>query len=174
MNYSIIKKHDVANGPGVRVSLYVSGCSHHCKNCFNPETWDKNYGLQFTLKERIEIIDALRPDYIEGLTILGGDPIEPYNIQDVIKLIKSVKVVYPDKSVWLYTGYKFEELLDGKLIAEKNIRDDILRYIDVIVDGEFEEENKIIDLRFRGSTNQRIIDVKKSVKEDSVIIWTDK
>ncbi len=174
MNYSVIKKHDVANGPGVRVSLYVSGCSHHCKNCFNPETWDKNYGSIFTLKERIEIIDALRPDYIEGLTILGGDPIEPYNISEVIKLIKSVKVVYPDKSIWLYTGYKFEDLLSEKLIPDRSIRDDITRYIDVIVDGEFEEENKVIDLRFRGSTNQRIIDVKKSVKEDSIILWTDK
>lgn len=174
MNYSVIKKHDVANGPGVRVSLYVSGCSHHCKNCFNPETWDKNYGSIFTLKERIEIIDALRPDYIEGLTILGGDPIEPYNISEVIKLIKSVKVVYPDKSIWLYTGYKFEDLLSEKLIPDRNIRDDIIRYIDVIVDGEFEEENKVIDLRFRGSTNQRIIDIKKSIKEDSIILWTDK
>ena len=174
MNYSVIKKHDVANGPGVRVSLYVSGCSHHCKNCFNPETWDKNYGSIFTLKERIEIIDALRPDYIEGLTILGGDPIEPYNISEVIKLIKSVKVVYPDKSIWLYTGYKFEDLLSEKLIPDRNIRDDITRYIDVIVDGEFEEENKVIDLRFRGSTNQRIIDIKKSIKEDSIILWTDK
>lgn len=174
MNYSVIKKHDVANGPGVRVSLYVSGCSHHCKNCFNPETWDKNYGSLFTLKERIEIIDALRPEYIEGLTILGGDPIESYNIPEVIKLVKSVKVVYPDKSIWLYTGYKFEDLLSEKLIADRNIRNDIMRYIDVIVDGEFEEDNKIIDLRFRGSTNQRIIDVKKTIKENSIILWTDK
>lgn len=151
MNYGRIKKNDIANGPGVRVSLFVSGCRNHCPGCFNPETWDFNYGEPFTKKTGKEIIKALRPSWIQGLSILGGDPMEPENQRALLPLLKRIKVMLPDKDVWLYTGYTYETVKDAE----------ILKWIDVLVDGPFIEAEKDITLTFRGSRNQRIIPLKK-------------
>ena len=151
MNYGRIKKNDIANGPGVRVSLFVSGCRNHCPGCFNPETWDFNYGEPFTKKTEKEIIKALRPSWIQGLSILGGDPMEPENQRALLPLLKRIKVMLPDKDVWLYTGYTYETVKNAE----------ILKWIDVLVDGPFIEAEKDITLTFRGSRNQRIIPLKK-------------
>lgn len=160
MNYAEIKEYDIANGPGVRMSLFVSGCDHHCKNCFNPETWEYDYGKPFTNDTIEELIKLLEPSYITGLTLLGGDPLMPKNIETVASLCCKIKEVYPDKSIWCYTGYTWEYLMEVKR-KNKHLRD-ILRYIDVLVDGPFIEEEKDLTLKFRGSRNQRIIDVQKS------------
>jgi len=151
MNYGRIKKNDIANGPGVRVSLFVSGCRNHCPGCFNPETWDFNYGESFTKKTEKEIIKALRPSWIQGLSILGGDPMEPENQRTLLPLLKRIKVMLSDKDVWFYTGYTYEQIRDAE----------ILKWIDVLVDGPFIEAEKDITLTFRGSRNQRIIPLKK-------------
>lgn len=152
MNYGKINKTDIANGPGVRVSLYVSGCRNRCKGCFNPETWDFNYGKPFTPETIEEILDALAPKYISGLSILGGDPFEPENIFPLMDLCYEVKRLYPDKTIWIYTGYLYEDLKNRA----------ILENIDVMIDGPFIEAQKDITLKFRGSKNQRIIDVQAS------------
>lgn len=152
MKYGKINKTDIANGPGVRVSLFVSGCRNHCKGCFNPETWDFNYGEPFTEQTIGEILDALKPGYISGLSILGGDPFEPENIFSIMDLCYEVRRLYPDKTIWIYTGYLYEDLRDRAL----------LQYIDVLVDGPFIEAQKNLSLQFRGSSNQRIIDVPAS------------
>lgn len=158
MNYGRIKKTDIANGPGVRVSLFVSGCRNHCKGCFQPETWDFNYGQEYDgVNTANEIIEALSPEYISGLSILGGDPIERENVSEVVTLCHLVKLLYPDKSIWLWTGYYYEELL----LREP----EILEYVDVIVDGPFKENLKDISLVWRGSSNQRIINVKESLEK---------
>ena len=151
MNYGRIKKNDIANGPGVRVSLFVSGCRNHCPGCFNPETWDFCYGEPFTKKTEKEIIKALRPSWIQGLSILGGDPMEPENQKALLPLLKRIRIMCPDKDVWLYTGYTYEAVKDSE----------ILKWIDVLVDGPFIEAEKDITLTFRGSRNQRIIPLKK-------------
>ena len=151
MNYAGIKKTDIANGPGVRVSLFVSGCRNHCPGCFNPETWDFNYGEPFTRKTEKEIIKALRPSWIQGLSILGGDPMEPENQKALLPLLKRIRVMCPGKDVWLYTGYTYEAVRDSE----------ILKWVDVLVDGPFIEAEKDISLAFRGSRNQRIILLKK-------------
>ena len=151
MNYAGIKKTDIANGPGVRVSLFVSGCRNHCPGCFNPETWDFNYGEPFTRKTEKEIIKALRPSWIHGLSILGGDPMEPENQKALLPLLKRIRVMCPGKDVWLYTGYTYEAVRDSE----------ILKWVDVLVDGPFMEAEKDISLAFRGSRNQRIIPLKK-------------
>ena len=151
MNYAGIKKNDIANGPGVRVSLFVSGCRNHCKGCFNPETWDFDYGEPFTRKTEKEIIKALHPSWIQGLSILGGDPMEPENQKALLPLLKRIRVMCPGKDVWLYTGYTYEAVRDSE----------ILKWVDVLVDGPFMEAEKDISLAFRGSRNQRIIPLKK-------------
>ena len=151
MNYGRIKKNDIANGPGVRVSLFVSGCRNHCPGCFNPETWDFEYGEPFTRKTEKEIIKTLRPSWIQGLSILGGDPMEPENQRALLPLLKRIRVMLPDKDIWLYTGYRYEDIKDAE----------ILKWIDVLVDGPFIEAEKDITLTFRGSRNQRIIPLKK-------------
>ena len=151
MNYGRIKKVDIANGPGVRVSLFVSGCRNHCPGCFNPETWDFAYGAPFTKKTEKEIIKALRPSWIQGFSILGGDPMEPENQRSLLPLLKRIRVMLPDKDVWLYTGYTYEQIREAE----------ILKWIDVLVDGPFIEAEKDITLTFRGSRNQRIIPLKK-------------
>ena len=151
MNYGAIKKVDIANGPGVRVSLFVSGCRNHCKGCFQPETWDFDYGEPFTKKTEKEIMKALRPSWIQGLSILGGDPMEPENQKALLPLLKRVHVFLPDKDVWLYTGYRFESVSGSPLLT----------YVDVVVDGPFLEEEKDLSLPFRGSRNQRIIPLEK-------------
>lgn len=161
MNYGRIKKTDIANGPGVRVSLFVSGCRNRCKGCFQPETWDFNYGEEFTLKTFVEIDNALDPDYIDGLTILGGDPFEPENIEYVTAICESIKTTQPDKSIWIYTGYLYEDLRGLE----------IMRYIDVLVDGPFIESKKDISLQFRGSSNQRIIDVRATRRSGTITLW---
>lgn len=175
MKYAKIKNCDVANGPGVRVSLFVSGCNHHCKNCFNREAWDFNYGNDFTDKEENEIIEDLKPDYITGLSLLGGEPFERTNQEGLVPLIKKVKKTYPDKKIWCYTGFTFDKQIVEKMINEENraVTKEMLNNIDYIVDGKFVEELKDPKLRFRGSSNQRIIDVKKSLEQNQVVIWED-
>ena len=147
MNYCGIKKTDIANGPGVRASLFVSGCRNHCRGCFQPETWDFDYGSPFTEKTEEEIIKALRPSWIQGLTILGGDPMEPENQAALLPFLKRVRGELPGKDVWLYTGYKLETVSGAEL----------LKFVDVLVDGPYIEAEKDISLAFRGSRNQRII-----------------
>jgi anaerobic ribonucleoside-triphosphate reductase activating protein len=151
MNYAEIKKVDIANGPGVRVSLFVSGCRNHCKGCFNPETWDFDYGRPFTRETEDEIIEALRPSWIQGFSILGGEPTEEENAAVLIPFLKRVRAVLPDKDIWLYSGYTYEALRDKE----------ILTLADVLVDGPFLLEQKDAGLAFRGSRNQRIIDLKE-------------
>lgn len=173
MNYAELKTHDIANGPGVRVSLFVSGCSHHCKGCFNEIAWDYNYGQNFT-DETIEyIIGELRPDYIRGLTLLGGEPMDPRNQSGVLKLLQALKKTLPQKDVWCYSGYVFEKDILGWMADACPEALPILRYIDVLVDGPFIEEKKDISLRFKGSSNQRIIDVRESLKKGETILWRD-
>ena len=151
MYYCGIKKTDIANGPGVRVSLFVSGCRNQCPGCFNPETWDFDYGDPFTEKTEDEIITALRPSWIRGLSILGGDPMEPENQKEILPFIRRVKETYPGKDIGLYTGYRLEQVWDSPLLS----------YVDVVVDGPFVEKEKDAGLAFRGSRNQRIIDLKE-------------
>lgn len=152
MNYGAIKNLDIANGPGIRVSLFVSGCRNHCKGCFQPETWDFKYGKEFDDNAFYSLIEMLRSEHIAGLSILGGDPFEPENLVTVTNLCKMVKDIFPNKNIWVWTGYTYEDIKDN----------DIFNYIDVLVDGRFEEEHKDLSLAFRGSSNQRIIDIQKS------------
>lgn len=171
MNYGEIKKYDVANGEGVRVSLFVSGCTHHCKGCFNEETWNFNYGKPFTSETEDQILKALSPDYISGLTLLGGEPFEKQNQRVLLTLLKKVKKSYPHKNIWCYTGYLFDQELLKDSRARCECTDEMLGYIDVLVDGEFIEEEKDISLAFRGSSNQRIIDVRGSLGSGEVQLW---
>ena len=169
MNYGRINPNDIANGTGVRVTLFVSGCTHHCKGCFNSETWDFNYGTPFTEETEDKILGLLKPDYIEGLTLLGGEPMEPQNQRALVTFLKKVRESYPQKNVWCYSGYLFDsEIIKGRAHCE--VTDEFLSYIDVLVDGRFVEEKKNIMLKFRGSENQRIIDVQKSLAQNSVIL----
>jgi anaerobic ribonucleoside-triphosphate reductase activating protein len=171
MNYSDIKNYDIANGPGVRVSVFVSGCTHHCKGCFNPETWDFNNGTPFTGETINEIIKMLKKPYIAGLTLLGGEPLEHSNQQGLIPLVKKVRETFPDKSIWCFTGYDFEKDVMGKMYADWPETKDLLSYIDVIVDGEFVEELKNVNLRFKGSSNQRTILVKDTIESKKITLW---
>ena len=175
MKYAKIKKCDVANGPGVRVSLFVSGCNHHCKNCFNREAWDCNYGKEFTEDEQNEIIEDLKPEYITGLSLLGGEPFERTNQEGLVPLIKKVKEKYPNKKIWCYTGFTFDNQIIGEMIKKEGRKTtkEMLENIDYIVDGKFIEELKDPKLRFKGSSNQRIIDVKKSLRENKIINWEE-
>lgn len=169
MNYATIKYYDIANGPGVRVSLYVSGCRNHCKNCFNPETWSFEYGRPFTKEEEDKILKGMEPDYIKGFSLLGGDPFEPENQLALVDFMERLKRAYPNKSVWAYTGYDFEaDLLTGKK-GNPEVTMRLLRCIDVLVDGRFVEELKNPDLLFRGSSNQRIILVRQSLERDELV-----
>ena len=173
MNNEDIKRIDVANGPGVRVSLFVSGCTHHCKECFNPETWDFGYGKLFDEKAEDEIIQYLKPDYIKGLTLLGGDPMEKVNQEALIPLLEKVKKEYPDKSIWCYTGYDFENDIKENMLENCEVTKKFMSYIDVLVDGEFKLELKDLNLVFRGSSNQRIIMVKESLESGNIILWKE-
>lgn len=169
MNYATIKKHDIANGPGVRVSLFVSGCTHHCKGCFNKEAWSFEYGNPFTDIQIDEIIEALKPNYIQGLSLLGGEPFEYVNQKGILELIRKVKKQYPQKDIWAYSGYLFDKDILEIQCKKWEETKELISYIDVIVDGEFVEELKDPSLAFRGSSNQRIIDVKKSLKENKIV-----
>ena len=173
MNYGAIKKTDIANGPGVRVSLFVSGCTHHCEGCFNPETWNFNYGESFTSDVINEILIALQPSHIRGFTLLGGEPFEPENQVAVLPLLKEIKSRFPNKDIWCYSGYDFEKDLLGTMATEHPSTKEMLSYIDVLVDGEFVQAKKDLSLKFRGSSNQRIIQVQQSIKENKVILWDD-
>ncbi len=169
MNYAAIKKNDVANGPGVRVSLFVSGCRHHCKNCFNKETWSFDYGEPFTEATVSEITSALSNGYIEGLSLLGGEPLEPENQPAIAELVRECKSRFPDKSIWCYTGFLFGDLLSGK-VGDHDTVMRLLSYIDVVVDGKFVEEKKDLSLIFRGSSNQNIIDVPASLAAKKTVL----
>ena len=174
MHYGEIKKCDIANGEGVRVSLFVSGCTHHCPGCFNQDTWDFDYGKEYTDKTEQEILDALSPGYIDGLSLLGGEPFEPQNQPVLVQLLRKVREQYPQKNVWCYSGYLFDRELLNESRARCEYTDEMLSMIDILVDGRFVERLKDIRLVFRGSSNQRIIDVKKSLKNGEVILWEPK
>ena len=173
MNYATIKNCDIANGPGVRVSLFVSGCNHHCKGCFNEVAWDFDYGQPFTQETIDQILDLLAPRYIKGLTLLGGEPFDPRNQGAVVELLRQVKAKYPEKTIWAFSGYLFDkEILSGKL-GDWNITREYVSYLDVLVDGKFIEAQKNLSLRFRGSENQRIIDVPASLASGEIVLWSD-
>lgn len=174
MNYADIKRIDVANGPGIRVSLFVSGCTHHCKGCFNPETWDFNFGELFTEKQIDEIISYLEPDHIKGLSLLGGEPFEYSNQQGLLPLLRKMKEVYPNKDVWCYTGYLFDENIVDEMMVKWPETRELIKYIDIMVDGKFVQELKDLNLVFRGSSNQRIIDVQKSLEAKEIVLWEGK
>ncbi|MCD7875328.1 MAG: anaerobic ribonucleoside-triphosphate reductase activating protein [Acidaminococcaceae bacterium] len=173
MNYATIKTYDTANGPGVRVSLFVSGCTHQCKGCFNPEAWDFNYGAPFTEVEEDAVIKALEPWFIRGLSLLGGEPFESANQAALLPLLRKVRQAYPDKTIWCYTGYDFEQDILTERLGDWAVTQEMLAYIDVLVDGEFKIDLKNPNLRFRGSENQRVIDVKKSLHGDELVLWEE-
>lgn len=173
MNYATIKNCDIANGPGVRVSLFVSGCTHHCKGCFNEVAWDFDYGEPFTQQTIDTILNMLAPAYIKGLTLLGGEPFEPQNQGPIVELLRQVKAKHPEKSIWAFSGYLFDrDILAGHLGPWETTKE-YLSYLDVLVDGPFIEAKKDLSLRFRGSSNQRLIDVPQSLSQGQVVLWTD-
>ncbi len=173
MNYANIKNMDTANGPGVRVSLFVSGCTHHCKGCFNEVAWDFNYGEPFTQETVNTILNMLAPVYVKGLTLLGGEPFEKENQPALLDLVRQIKAEYPEKSLWAFFGYIFDkDLIKGRQHIP-GVTAELLGYLDVLVDGPFIESQKKLMLRFRGSENQRLIDVQASLKENKVILWED-
>ena len=172
MNYCNIKYCDIANGEGVRTTLFVSGCTNHCEECFQPETWDFHYGEPFTEETAQKVLESLKPDYINGLTLLGGEPFEPQNQRELVKLLHRVRREYPNKNIWCFTGFT----LDGELWRDGShprceVTDEMLSLIDVLVDGRFVRALKDISLKFRGSSNQRIIDVKKSIEQGTVVLF---
>ena len=174
MNYASIKNCDIANGEGVRVTLFVSGCTNHCENCFQPETWDFNYGQPFTPAVEDKLIEMLRPGFINGLTLLGGEPMEPENQRELVTFVQNFKALYPKKTVWCYSGYTWEQLT-GKVPchARCEVTDELLSLLDVLVDGRFVEAEHDISLRFRGSRNQRLLDVPKSLAAGQPVWWQD-
>ena len=170
MNYGAIKKCDIANGVGVRTVLFVSGCTHHCKGCFQPETWNFDYGERYTKETEDEIIESLRSDYVDGITLLGGEPFEPENQRELVKLLRRIKKELPQKTVWSFSGFTYEELTgDSRAVCE--VTNEMLSMLDVLVDGEFVEAKRNISLRFRGSENQRLIDMNKTRKEGKIVLW---
>ena len=173
MNYCNIKTRDIADGVGVRVTLFVSGCRNHCKNCFQPETWDFSYGEEFTEAVAEEVLESLRPAYVDGLTVLGGEPMEPDNQRALVGLLEEAARRYPDKTLWLFTGDRYEDLTDPSSPRRTEVTDRILTAVDVLVDGPFIEEQKDITLRFRGSANQRIIDLARSRAAGEAVLWED-
>ena len=173
MNYAEIKNVDIANGPGVRISLFVSGCPHHCKGCFNEITWVFNYGKPYTQDTINYILELLKPDYIRGITFLGGEPMAPANQYDVLNTIRQIKEHFPSKDIWLYTGYLFDNDIMEKMSNTLPYTKELVSYIDVLVDGPFIEDKKNLNLQFRGSENQRIIDVKKTLDTGNIILWNE-
>lgn len=171
MNYAEIKTCDIANGPGVRVSLFVSGCTHRCKGCFNEIAWDFEYGKEFDEDTMNRLLDALRPDYVRGLTLLGGEPMEYRNQLGLLPFIRRVRAELPQKDIWCFSGYLFDSQIRDEMCKKWEETKELLSYIDVMVDGKFVEELKDIKLRFRGSSNQRIIDVKASLATSNVVLW---
>lgn len=171
MNYAEIKYCDVANGPGVRTSLFVSGCSHHCPGCFNEIAWDFNYGKTFTQDTIDSIIESLKPDYIQGLTLLGGEPFEYSNQKGLLPLVRQVREVLPQKDIWCFTGFLFDKDIIENMCKKWKETNELLSYIDVLVDGRFVEELKNLNLKFKGSENQRTILVNESLKSGNVILY---
>lgn len=171
MNYAEIKYNDIANGEGVRVSLFVSGCRHRCKNCFNEIAWDFKYGKEFTDDVADKIIKSCEPDYVAGISLLGGEPFEPENQPVLLEFLKKFRSIYPDKNVWCYSGFTYEELTGTRPSrCYTDITEDMLDLIDILVDGKFEQELHNLMLKFRGSSNQRLIDLNKTRKEGKLII----
>ena len=168
MYYAELKSCDIANGPGVRVSLFVSGCTHRCKGCFNAQAWDFNYGKSFDQSVIDHILELLRPDYIKGITYLGGEPLDPKNQSELLNLSRQIKETYPDKSIWCFTGYVLEDLL-----ARQAVDPELLSHFDVLVDGPFIEEKKNLRLKFRGSENQRLLDMKKTIACGKAVLWEE-
>ncbi len=164
MKYNLIRKMDISNGPGVRVSIFMQGCAFHCKNCFNKETWDFNTGYDFNEETINEVLDLCKKDHIKGLSILGGEPMHPNNEDGTAKLAKAFKEKYPNKSVWMWSGYKFDEGLKDK---------EALKYVDVLVDGTYTDELRNPTLKWKGSSNQRVIDVKNSLKENKIVLFEE-
>ena len=162
MKYNIVRKMDISNGPGVRVSVFMQGCEFHCKNCFNPETWSFENGKEFTQGTIDEVLDLCNKDYIKGLSILGGEPMHPRNIEGTTKLAKAFKEKYPNKNLWVWSGFKFDEDLKDK---------EVMKYVDVLVDGRYVDEMHNPNLKWRGSSNQRVIDVQKSLKDKKISFW---
>lgn len=173
MNYATIKKCDIANGPGVRISLFVSGCPHRCPGCFNAEAWDFGYGQLFTQETIDEILQALAPEYIQGLTLLGGEPFAPENQAQIVELLRQVKAKYPAKSIWAFSGYILENDILSKQLGPWEITKEYLSYLDVLVDGPFVLEKKDLSLRFRGSSNQRLIDMPATLRTGETVLWED-
>lgn len=172
MNYATIKNCDIANGPGVRISLFVSGCTHHCKGCFNEVAWDFDYGEPFTQQTVRTILDMMKPGYIKGLTLLGGEPFEPQNQGPIVELLRQVKKAYPQKSIWAFSGYLYEKIASHTL-GDWAVTQEFLSYLDVLVDGPFVEEKKNLALRFRGSENQRLIDMPATLASGKIVLWED-
>ncbi len=172
MNYAAIKTYDIANGPGVRTVLFVSGCTHHCKDCFQPETWDFDYGQPFTQAVIDTLLASLAPPQIAGLTLLGGEPFEPRNQQAVLELLRQVRARYPQKSVWAFSGFLYEQLAGG-LVGDGPCVQEILALTDVLVDGPFVAALKDLTLRFRGSSNQRLIDLNQTRARGQLVLWDD-
>lgn len=183
MNYLKIEHEDVCNGTGLRVVLWLSGCSHHCYNCQNPQTWDSNSGIPFDESAKQEIFNELSKDYISGITFSGGDPLHENNLDEVLKLVKEIRISFPEKTIWLYSGYNFD-LLNSKYNEYKYTsfaanadewltRWEIISNVDVLVDGEYIDEQKDLTLKFRGSKNQRVIDVQQTLKQGKVVLYCD-
>lgn len=181
MNYLKIEHEDVCNGTGLRVVLWLSGCSHHCYNCQNPQTWDPNSGIPFDESAKQEIFNELSKDYISGITFSGGDPLHENNLDEVLKLVKEIRISFPEKTIWLYSGYNFD-LLNSKYNEYKYTsfaanadewltRWEIISNVDVLVDGEYIDEQKDLTLKFRGSKNQRVIDVQQTLKQEKVVLY---
>lgn len=172
MHYGNIKRRDIANGVGVRVTLFVSGCTHHCKNCFQPETWDFAFGQPFTAETEKELLAELDNSFVHGLTLLGGEPMEPENQRALLPFLRRVRAERPGKTVWAYSGYTWEELTGAvPSRCRCEVTDEVLSLLDVLVDGEFVEELHDITLRFRGSSNQRLIDVPATRKTGDIVLW---
>ena len=171
MNYGNIKECDIADGPGVRVTLFVSGCRHHCKGCFNSETWNFQYGVPFTEETQDKILKLLEPGYIQGFTLLGGEPFEPENQAVLVHLLKKIRETYPQKDIWCFTGFLFDKDIIENMCKKWKETNELLSYIDVLVDGRFVEELKNLNLKFKGSENQRTILVNESLKSGNVILY---
>lgn len=174
MYYGNIKNCDIADGEGVRVTLFVSGCTNRCPGCFQPQTWDFDYGQPFTTETEDTILELLKPDYINGLTLLGGEPFEPENQRALLPFVRRVRERYPDKNVWCFTGFTLDRLLDPKDSKHCEVTEALLGLIDVLVDGPFVQERKNLALRFRGSENQRLIDLKASRAKGELVLLPDR
>lgn len=171
MNYADIKQYDIANGPGVRVSLFVSGCTHRCKGCFNKEAWDFSYGTPFTEETEEKVLSYLDKPYVKGLTLLGGEPFERENQKALVPFLRKVKERFPEKDIWAFSGYDFEKDITGYMMKDWEVTGELLSMIDVLVDGEFMEEQKSLNLRFKGSANQRTILVQESLAAGEIILY---